>query len=201
MSYMDFQRENRQHWRNVVRECLGKEGDMFSATSWEENARVEAILRQICVFNLSYGYSPATGGYEFISSGPMPVSRIRQAALAEASWNPRTLSLASDQGQHEHWMDVERIEFIPHPDDEADSVFRVVLSPRTPTVEEGWSVREDGYREEGDDDDCPTVWLHGAFLFSAKCGRVNDYDPEPEEWLTLSHQELCEQVVRITDEE
>jgi len=164
-----FYGENRAAWRVAVQRCLGIGADPFAAHTWTQPRDIAAVLALLCDRNLSYACAPGGGGYEF----------LRFLDVDETTGVIRLLS----GGDRRQALSVARLDYLPHPIDPADSVFRVEISP-APALQEYGAIRGEGFRQlrENDDGSADQRWLKGVFVFTAKKGVFNAVDPDHAAW-------------------
>lgn len=94
-----------------------------------------------------------------------------------------------------HTMLVSQLDYVPHPIDPADAVFRLELQPVMP-LSRG-PLSSDGFRQgmvrPHGKSSLPWPdrrWLHGVFVFVAQCGLFNRMDPNFDCWDVTSAEEL-----------
>jgi hypothetical protein len=158
----EFRLRNRAEWRIAVQSCLGVGGDIFAVRRWTSTRDIAKNLKVLLHQNLTYGLTPGGGGYEFTDV---------------VDWDEETkrLHLLSGGDEHHHLMVVEHLDYVPHPLDSADAVFRLQLE--TIHADEALGpVYKDDFRQMRTAPDYPEeeYWIAGAFVFTAKQGALND---------------------------
>lgn len=168
----DFRTENRAAWRLAIQQALGAGGDPWGACTWTRTEAIAAVLHLVSRLNLSYALAPQSGGYEFTGVDDTDPAGDGEIVLLS-------------RGEHRHRMQVRQLDYVPHPLDSADAIFRLELHRRAPDDDFG-SVRLDGvsqYRHGTDRDaNSETRWNGGVFVFTAKLGLFNDVDPPASTW-------------------
>lgn len=174
MSFTSQVLANRATWRAVVRESLSG-ADLFRHRSWTDLNDVTRILAPLCDADLAYAFAPGGGGFEFVSAISI-VGRLAHLTTFAGS---------------RHIMTVARLDYVPHPLDLADAVFRLELAHAQADDDAG-PESEDGYRQGLPRPDEVTAdpwpdhrWLSGTFVFTSKQGLFNDADLPSEEWQGL----------------
>jgi hypothetical protein len=170
---------NRAAWRAVVREELSSH-DLFLGHGWTDLPDITRVLARLCDADLAFAFAPGGGGFEFVSAISI-VGRLAHLTTYAGS---------------RHIMTVARLDYVPHPLDLADAVFRLELVP-APADGAAGPESEDGFRQglprpdEDTTDPWPDHrWLSGTFVFTAKQGVFNEADLASEVWQGLDTQAL-----------
>lgn len=170
---------NRAGWRTVVQRCLGIGVDPFAARSWGDPRDMTVALRSVCASNLASAFAPGGGRYDFIDAEPLGGRALRLDTIEDCM----------------HTMLMSQIDYVPHPIDPADAIFRLELQPVMP-LSRG-PLSSDGFRQAAPRPHGKSSlpwpdrrWLHGVFVFVAHCGVFNRMDPNFDCWDVTNAEEL-----------
>ena len=170
---------NRAGWRTAVQRCLGIGVDPFEPHAWADPRDMTLALRSLCASGLSSAFVPGGGRHDFVDAEPLGGRALRLDTIEDCM----------------HTMLMSQLDYVPHPIDPADAVFRLELQPVAP-LSRG-PVSSDGFRQAvvrpHGKSSVPWPdrrWLHGVFVFVAQSGLFNRMDPNFDCWDVTSAEEL-----------
>lgn len=181
-----FAQENRALWRTAAQECL-QGADPFGPFTWGTPVDIASVLQRLCVPNLSYALEPGGGGYEFVTAVRITGDFFH----------------LTTQAGSRHVMQIAKMDYVPHPSDPADALFRLELTPAAVDESQG-PVSPDGYRQGMPHPDGESAdpwpdhrWLNGSFVFTAKKGLFNEVDPDASSWVNGNATDLRRILARL----